>query len=57
MAAALGLMKAKCRSSVKEEEKGLPCHLRSSGLGSKRSIWLGAPAMKRKMTFLALGLK
>src|SRR5687767_8718692 len=33
----------------------LPLNFRSSGLSSNSSSWLGPPAMKRKMTALALG--
>ena len=55
--AALGLVKARRRSLVSSGGSGLPCHFCSSGLGSKRSIWLGPPSMNMKMTFLALGAK
>ena len=55
--AALGLVKARRRSLVSSGGSGLPCHFWSSGLGSKRSIWLGPPSMNMKMTFLALGAK
>ena len=36
---------------------GLPCHFCSSGLGSKRSIWLGAPSINRNTTRFALAAK
>src|ERR1041385_4422724 len=55
--AASGLVKARRRSLVIEAGRGLPCHCWSAGLGSKRSIWLGPPSMKRKITFLALAGK
>src|ERR1035438_9199382 len=55
--AALGLVKARRRSLVSSGGRGLPCHFWSSGLGSKRSIWLGPPSMNMKMTFLALAAK
>ena len=55
--AAFGLVKARRRSLVISGGSGLPCHFWSSGLGSKRSIWLGPPSMNMKMTFLALGAK
>ncbi len=32
---------------------GCPARRLSSGLGSKRSMWLGPPSMKRKMTLRA----
>src|SRR4029077_14948239 len=35
----------------------VPSNLASCGLLSKSSRWLGAPAMKRKITRLALGAK
>ena len=34
--------------------RGLPASLLSKGLGSNKSIWLGPPSMKRKITDLAL---
>ena len=40
-----------------EGGSGLPSSLVSAGLGSKRSSWLGAPAMNRWITRLALGAK
>ena len=40
-----------------EGGSGLPSSLVSAGLGSKRSSWLGAPAMNRWMTRFALGAK
>src|SRR2546430_2735479 len=36
---------------------GWPASLSSSGLGSKRSRWLGPPSMKSQMTDLAFGAK
>ena len=36
---------------------GVPWRRVNSGLGSKRSTWLGPPSMKRKMTRLALASK
>ena len=51
---ALGLMKASFRSLVMEGGSGWPFHLWSSGLGSKRSIWLGAPSMKQEDHVLRL---
>src|SRR5947209_2480800 len=41
----------------KDEGMGWPLSLSSSGLGSKRSMWLGPPSMKSQMTDLALGGK
>src|SRR6267143_427644 len=36
---------------------GWPASLSSSGLGSKRSMWLGPPSIKSQMTDLAFGAK
>src|SRR3954471_16382370 len=36
---------------------GLPASLFTIGLGSNKSIWLGPPSMKRKMTLFALAGK
>ena len=55
--AAVGLMNASFKSLVIAGGRGLPCHFFSAGFGSNRSIWLGPPSMKRKMTFLAFGAK
>src|SRR5437016_4046127 len=51
---AVGLMNASLRSLVSDGGSDLPFHFCKAGLGSNRSIWLGAPSMNRKMTFLAL---
>src|SRR6202030_971960 len=53
--AAVGLMNASLSWLVIEGGSGWPCHFLSSGLGSKRSTWLGAPSMNMKITFWALG--
>ena len=42
-------------SSLRNTGIGLPCQRSSAGLGSKVSIWLGPPYMKRKMTDFARG--
>src|SRR5205814_4549656 len=36
---------------------GLPAIFWSAGLGSYRSMWLGPPSMKRKITLFALAAK
>ncbi len=41
-------------TSPKLAGSGFPARRVSSGLGSKRSIALGPPSMKRKMTLLAV---
>src|SRR5829696_5813026 len=41
----------------KDSGMGWPASLMRSGLGSKRSTWLGPPDMKGKMTRLAFGAK
>ena len=53
--AAVGLMKASCKSLVSDAGSGLPSHFSSSGFGSNKSSWLGPPSMNRKITFLAFG--
>ena len=55
--AAFGLVNASRRFFVMDSGKGLPLHFCNSGLGSNKSIWLGPPSMKRKMTFFAFGAK
>src|SRR5271154_3020937 len=55
--AAVGLMNARRRSLVIDGGSDWPEYFWSAGLGSNRSIWLGAPSMKRKMTFFAFGAK
>src|SRR5688572_13289264 len=40
----------------KDSGMGCPARLSSAGFGSNRSIWLGPPSMKRKMTDFAVGL-
>ena len=47
------LRKAKRLPSMRLFGGALPWNSRSLGLSSKSSSWLGAPAMWRKMTFLA----
>src|SRR6516164_5307302 len=37
--------------------RGLPCCFVNSGLGSKRSTWLGPPTMNMKMTDFAFASK
>src|SRR3982074_2834208 len=54
---AVGLMKASCSSFVTDAGNGMPAHFFRAGLGSKRSSWLGAPSMNRKITFFALAEK
>ena len=51
------LMKANRTLAVISLGSGLPLSSFSLGLGSKRSTWLGAPAMKMKIQRLALGAK
>ena len=55
LTAAVGLMKASCKSLVSDAGRGLPSHFSSSGFGSNKSSWLGPPSMNMKMTFLAFG--
>src|SRR5579864_4262847 len=50
-------MKARRRSLVMDGGRDWPEYFWSAGLGSKRSIWLGAPSMNRQITFLACGAK
>ena len=52
--AAFGLMKASLSWLGHGRRQRLALHFFSSGLGSKRSTWLGAPSMNMKITFLAL---
>ena len=44
---AVGLMKANLKSFVIDGGSAWPSHFFISGLGSNRSIWLGAPDMNR----------
>ena len=50
-------MNANLTSSRSDSGMGCPSSSLSFGLGSKRSIWLGAPAMNKKMQALARGAK
>src|SRR5450631_2255397 len=52
--AAVGLMNASFKSFVSDGGREWPWYFFKAGFGSKRSIWLGAPSMNRKMMFLAL---
>ena len=54
---ALPLIKASSNSSKNDGGTRCPCSFFNSGLGSNKSNWLGAPAMKMKMTLFAVGLK
>ncbi len=48
-------MKASLSWLVIDSGSGLPCHFSSSGLGSNRSSWLGAPSMKQEDHVLRFG--